>query len=107
MLFGRSTRKLKKGGAMAQWPPLSMDPQALEMKNCKAKPSNFSKSKAGFSRVFEVFPGFRSICERFFGFREASDLTGTKMRIFRCNFAKFFRGMPPDHPINSRAFATP
>ena len=37
--------------------------------------------------------------ERFFVFREASDLTGTKMRIFRCNFAKFFRDMPPDHPI--------
>ena len=74
-------------------------PQTLKMKNCKAKPSKFSKSKAGFSRVFWVHLGFHGIFERFFGFREASDLTSTKMRIFRCNFAKFFRGMPPDHPI--------
>ena len=44
---------------------------------------------------FEYLP----LCERFFGFREAFDLTGTKMRLFRCNFAKFYWGMPPDPPI--------
>ena len=46
-------------------------PQTLKMKNCKAKPSSFSKSKAGFSRVFGVRPGFRSICKRFFWFSKS------------------------------------
>ena len=36
------------------WPP----PQTLKMKQCKAKPTSFGKSKAGFSRVFGVRPGF-------------------------------------------------
>ena len=83
---------VSRGEATVPWP----SPQTLKMKNCKAKPSSFSKSKAGFLRVFGVRPGFRSICERFFGFREASDLTGTKMHIFRRNFENFSRGMPPD-----------
>ena len=82
-------------------------PQTLKIKNCKAKPSSFSKSKTGFLRIFGVYPGFRSICERFFGFREGFDLTDSKMRIFRCNFGKFFRGIPPDHPILVVTLALP
>ena len=34
-------------------------PQTLKMKKCKEKPSSFSKSKTGFSRVLGVCPGFR------------------------------------------------
>ena len=52
---------------------------------------------------FEYSP----LCERFFGFREAFDLTGTKMRLFRCNFAKFYWGMPPDPPIMVAPSALP
>ena len=39
-------------------------PQTLKMKKCKVKPSSFSKSKAGFSRVFGVHSGFRFSSEK-------------------------------------------
>ena len=45
--------------------PLCHGPlQTLKMKKCKAKPSSFSKSKAGFSRVFAVPPKFIFSCEK-------------------------------------------
>ena len=42
------------------WSPL----QTLKMKNCEARPSSFSKTKAGFSRVIGVRLGFRFSCEK-------------------------------------------
>ena len=61
----------------------------------------FFLENINFWKFLPRAPGFEypPLCERFFGFREASDLTGTKMRIFWCNFAKFFWGMLLDHPI--------
>ena len=39
-------------------------PSDPKMKKCKAKPSSFSKSKPGLSRVFGVRPEFQFSCEK-------------------------------------------
>ena len=64
--------------------------------------------KAFFSREHQFLkilawdPEFEypPLCERSFGFREISNLTGTKMRVFSSGHA-------PVPPYNSRAFGTP
>ena len=69
----------------------------------------FFLENIGFWKFLPRAPEFEYplLCERFFGFREASDLTGTKMRLFRCNFCKIFSGHAPGPLYNDCAFGTP
>ena len=46
------------------------------------------------------------LCERFFGLREASDLTGRKC-VFLGVILQNFSGHAPGPPYNGRAFGTP